>query len=164
MLWHKRERRRKDPRHLGNLIRALPVQFPGAGATLLAWWIGVLIQVGASTISNRHGPFSIYNTSQLYISIDEMFAQQESQGRESQIEEGGEREGMAKGREERERGGGGGGGGEEFLRLIRPTPLLLKCQLLSSWLAQFHSRRARRRTRSSHAPFLVILNQELRYY
>ena len=64
-----------------------------------------------------------------------MFAQQESQGRESQIEEGGEREGMAKGREERERGGGGGGGGgggEEFLRLIRPTPLLLKCQLLSS--------------------------------
>ena len=60
-----------------------------------------------------------------------MFAQQESQGRESQIEEGGEREGMAKGREERERGGGGGGG-EEFLRLFRPTPLLLNCQLLSS--------------------------------
>ena len=59
--------------------------------------------MGASTISNRHGPFSIYNTSQLYISIDEMFAQQESQGRESQIEEGGEREGMAQGREERER-------------------------------------------------------------
>lgn len=57
-----------------------------------------------------------------------------------------------RGRErERERKGKRRGGGGEFLRVSHPLGLL-KCQLLSSWLAQFHSSRGRRKTRSSHDP------------
>jgi len=79
-----------------------------------------------------------------------MFAQQESQrlwerGRERENERG----------RERERGRGREGEEESF---SVSSARLLKCQLLSSWLAQFHSSRGRRRTRSSHDPFLNTRN------
>lgn len=77
-----------------------------------------------------------------------MFAQQESQRLH---ESEGERERMKGEGKERERKGKRRGGGGEFLRVSHPLGLL-KCQLLSSWLAQFHSSRGRRKTRSSHDP------------
>ena len=135
-----------------------PGQF-NSRPNLLVWWIGGVPSRWEQTNIHTHThthiytqtcPFSIYNSA-VYINrmkclpnkkVRDVRARERERERERMKGEGKERE---RGRERE---------GEEESFSVSSAPLL-KCQLLSSWLAQFHSSRGRRRTRSSHDLFLL---------